>query len=62
MTATERAIIDAMEKYGSSFIRALAAAYIAADPDNRGKIRDTWILEWHQYTHMAEDTAKARAQ
>ena len=62
MTTQERATLDAMQKYGGSFIRALAACYIAADPDNRGKIRDTWILEWHQFTHMAEDTAKARAQ
>jgi hypothetical protein len=62
MTTTERATLDAMQKYGGSFIKALAACYIAADPENRGKIQDTWVLEWDKYLHMGEAMNRARAQ
>jgi len=62
MTTTERQTIDAMQKYGGSFIRALAAAYIAADPTNRCKIQDTWVVEWDKYLHMGEAMNRARAQ
>jgi hypothetical protein len=62
MTTTERQTIDAMLKYGGSFIKALAACYIAADPDNQGKIRDTWVLEWDKYLHMGESMNRAREQ
>ena len=62
MTTTERQTLDCMIKYGGSFIRALAAAYIAADPDNRNLIRATWGYDWQSYQAMAADTEKARAQ
>lgn len=62
MTTTERATIDCMEKYGGSFVKALAAAYIAADPSNRNLIRATWAYDWQRYAAMADDTEKARAQ
>jgi hypothetical protein len=62
MTTTERQTIDAMQKYGGSFIKALAACYIAADPDNRRRILEGWPHEWMRYTTMAADNEKARAQ
>jgi hypothetical protein len=60
MTTTERATLDAMQKYGGSFIRALAACYIAADPANRGLIVSTWWHDWQRYAVMGHDNAKAR--
>jgi hypothetical protein len=62
MTTTERQTLDCMEKYGGSFIKALAACYIAADPWNREQIMTTWRFEWEKYAAMAEDNDKARAQ
>jgi pyruvate/2-oxoacid:ferredoxin oxidoreductase beta subunit len=62
MTTTERATLDAMQKYGGSFIKALAACYIAADPSNRKIIQEAWSYYWQQYAAIAEDTEKARAQ
>ena len=62
MTTTEHQALDAMQKYGGNFVRALERAYVSADPENRQKIRETWRNEWAKYTRMAEDTAKARAQ
>ena len=62
MTTTERQTLNCMIKYGGSFVKALAAAYIAADPWNRAQIKSTWFIEWQRYADMAEDTAKAREQ
>jgi len=53
MTTNERAILDAMQQYGGSFIRMLAQCYIVADPDNRAKIRATWADDWAWYAEMA---------
>jgi len=53
MTTNERATLDAMQKYGGSFIKALAAAYIAADPENRALIISTWWPDWQRYQAMA---------
>jgi len=53
MTTNERATLDAMQKYGGSFIRLLAQCYIVADPDNRALIRATWAGEWARYAEMA---------
>jgi hypothetical protein len=51
-----------MQKYGGSFFRALAALYVAAEPDNRGLIVATWWHDWQRYGQMGHDTEKARAQ
>ena len=62
MTPIERQTLDAMQKYGGSVIKALAAAYVAADSWNRKLIRNTFFAEWQHYQEMAADTEKARAQ
>ena len=45
--------INAMQKYGGGFIKRLAAAYIAADPLNKGKLRGTFEAEFDRYYMMA---------
>lgn len=54
MDPQEEKVIDAMSKYGGSFVKALAEAYRHADPYNRGKIRQTWSEYWETYTEMSK--------
>ena len=60
MTTTERQTLDAMQKYGGSFVKALSYLYIAADPANRLEIRSTWPVLWAKYEGYGRDQAKAR--
>ena len=41
--------IEAMAKYGGSFVKALAKAARHADPQNLVKIKTTWIEYWMEY-------------
>jgi hypothetical protein len=49
MNEEEIQVIEAMEKYGGSFVKALANAYRHADPYNRGMIRQCWKDYWKTY-------------
>jgi hypothetical protein len=49
--------ITAMETYGGSFVQRLAAAYIAADDDNRARIRTAFSDLWAKYRKLGEVTA-----
>ena len=44
--------LDNMEKYGGSFVKALANAARHADSINLAKIKETWSDYWHQYENM----------
>jgi hypothetical protein len=46
--------ITAMESRGGNFVQKLAAAYIAADDDNRAIIRTAFSDLWARYAKMAE--------
>ena len=54
MTEEEMQIVEAMEKCGGSFVKALANAYRHGDHFNRGKIRATWSEYWETYKEMAK--------
>lgn len=41
--------IEAMAKYGGSFVKALAEAARRADPQNLAKIKSTWVEYWAEY-------------
>lgn len=41
--------IEAMAKYGGSFVKALAECARRADPQNLAKIKATWIEYWAEY-------------
>lgn len=53
MSNWELAVVEVMERQGGAFLRALAAAYFAADPENRWRIRETWHEEWGKYEAIA---------
>jgi hypothetical protein len=46
-------IMDAMELFGGSFVKALANAARMADPINLAKIKATWPDYWDTYREMA---------
>jgi len=52
MDEKELQIIEKMEQYGGSFVKALAAAARRADPYNLGKLRQTFKEYWDTYREM----------
>lgn len=46
-------IVEAMEKYGGSFVKALANAARHADHQNLGKLRQAFSEYWSTYREMA---------
>lgn len=55
MNDEEFKVIEAMERFGGSFVKELAELYQFADPDNRRKIRETWSEYWKKYREMAKE-------
>ena len=53
MNEEDLKIVDAMETYGGSFVKALANAARHADHFNLGKIRQTFREYWDTYKEMA---------
>ena len=47
-------VIEAMEKYGGSFVVALAGAFRRADATNLAKLKAAFPEYWEQYTEMAK--------
>jgi hypothetical protein len=58
----DRDVARTMQEYGGSFVRALGAAALAADPTNLKKIRDTWPDYWAQYIRMAQTLSEVEKQ
>lgn len=56
MSDADLAVVETMEKYGGSFVKALAALCYRADPQNLEKIKYTWADYWLEYTEMAKNT------
>ena len=47
--------VEAMERYGGSFVRSLARLIRCADRKNFWKIRNTWPAYWEQYEEMSKE-------
>jgi hypothetical protein len=54
MTDIDLDVIEAMEKYGGSFVVALAQAARRADANNLAKLKAAFPEYWQQYTEMAK--------
>lgn len=52
MTEQDLKIIEAMETYGGSFVKALAECFRRADPVNFAKLRQTFKDYWLRYEKM----------
>lgn len=46
--------VDAMEKYGGSFVKCLSDLARCADQENLTKIKATWSGYWEQYEVMGK--------
>ena len=46
--------VDAMEKYGGSFVQALGNLARHADPTNLEYIKTTWVNLWSQYEDIGK--------
>lgn len=58
VTEEEVAVVEAMEKYGGSFVKALAECFRCADPVNFQRLRATFPDYWSQYVLMVKRIAK----
>jgi len=47
--------VEAMERYGGSFVQTLAQLARRADPHNLRLIKGTWSHYWQQYEAMANN-------
>lgn len=47
--------VRAMEKFGGSFVKALASAAERADHENLEKIKDAWPEYWTDYEVMGSE-------
>lgn len=54
--------IEAMEKYGGSFVKALAEAARHADPQNLAKIKTTWVEYWMEYEKTGRELEEKHDQ
>jgi len=54
--------LEAMDKYGGSFVQSLASLARQADPINLQKIKATWPDYWVQYHQMAKEDEKIKEQ
>lgn len=53
-------VIEAMERYGGSFVKALAEAFHRADANNFERLKATFFEYWHQYESIADRDANKR--
>jgi hypothetical protein len=54
MTDHDMDVLEQMEKYGGSFVQALAVCFRRADPNNLAKLKETFAEYWQQYEQMLE--------
>lgn len=54
MTIQEYDVIEQMEQYGGSFVKALAKCFHRADLKNFAKLKRAFPEYWKQYEEMVE--------
>lgn len=62
MTVHTTEVLDAMEKYGGSFVKALAAAWRAADSDNSFRLHLVFQHYWDRYLHIVVEDKERQEQ
>lgn len=55
MNDHEYKVVEAMEKYGGSFVKALAECFHHADRSNINKLKSAFPEYWGQYEKMLHD-------
>ena len=59
---TDQDVLDTMERYGGSFVKALAAAWRRADSENIARLRAAFPDIWECYVAMATEDAGPNAR
>ena len=54
MNEQDYKVVDAMHKFGGSFVQSLANCAMRADANNLAKIKATWPDYWQEYTNFAK--------
>jgi hypothetical protein len=54
MNEYEVRVVNAMEKYGGSFVKALAKCFWCADDINKDKLKSTFLEYWIEYEKWVE--------
>ena len=54
MDGNQMQVVEAMQKYGGSFVKALAMAFYMADFKNFIKLKNAFPEYWTEYERMAE--------
>lgn len=62
MTDYELRVVEAMQKYGGSFVKALAMAFYMADNKNFYKLKSAFPEYWKEYTEWAKRDANTNEQ
>ena len=55
MTLEETETVDAMRRWGGSFVNCLALAFMAADADNFATLRAAFPGYWEKYSALARE-------
>lgn len=56
MSEQEIKVVETMEKYGGSFVKALAQCFYRADRNNINKLKEAFPEYWGQYEEMTTRT------
>ena len=59
MTDEEIGVVEAMQKYGGGFVKALGSACWLADEGNLALIKQTWPDYWQRYTKLSQKKREA---
>jgi len=54
MNEQEHKVIEAMEQYGDSFVKALAVCFLRADGSNWFRLHQAFHEYWDKYTKMVK--------
>lgn len=54
MSESDMKVIQAMIRFGGSFVSNLGKAALSADANNLQRIKDAFPEYWEQYTEMAK--------
>jgi len=54
MSATDKEILDAMQRFGGGFIIALARLFQRADPQNQAILKTAFGHYWAEYREIVE--------
>lgn len=58
---SDYAIADTMLRHGGSFVRKLAEAWLAGDPENRVRVQQAFPDLWEKYAVRAQQERQTEA-